>query len=151
MRASPALALGLLLLASCNRTPPAPRVSVENAVVTLPAVPGRPGAAYFQLRSNHSPSTLVSVTSPLVQRIELHQTGPGGMKKITSPEDLSFPGDRELVFEPGGKHAMLFGINASVTVGGTIPLTFTIDPAPPVTVDAKVRGPGDVGEGHAGH
>jgi copper(I)-binding protein len=150
MRAPFATAFGLLLLAACNRTPAAPQVTAEDVIVTLPAVSGRPGAAYFELRTNRSPSTLVSVTSPLVQRIELHQTTQRGMGKITSPEDLSFPGNRTLEFEPGGKHAMLFGINKAVKVGDTIPLTFTVDPAPAVTVEAEVRGPGDVPGGHEG-
>jgi len=151
MRPALATALGLLALAGCNRAPATPRVTVEDAIVTLPAVPGRPGAAYFKLRTNHSPSTLVSVTSPLVQRIELHQTKSDGMAKITSPEDLSLSRNGRLVFKPGGKHAMLFGINKSVAVGGTIPLTFTVDPAPAITVEAEVRGPGDVSEGHEEH
>ncbi len=116
--------------------------------MTLPAVPGRPGAAYFELRSNHSPSTLVSVTSPLVQRIELHQNTAGGMAKITSPEDLAFSGSGRLEFESGGKHAMLFGISKSVKAGDKIPLTFTFDPVPALTVEAEVRGPGDA---HAEH
>jgi hypothetical protein len=149
MRLLVGLALAAVGVSGCNRTPPEPRVSVEDAVVTLPAVPGRPGAAYFTLRTNHSPTTLVNVTSPLVQRIELHQSKDGGgMGKITSPEDLSFSGNGRLEFEPGGKHAMLFGINKSVEVGGTIPLTFTVDPAPAITVEAEVRGPG---EAHAQH
>src|SRR3712207_541075 len=111
MRLSLGLALASIVLAGCNRAPAEPRVTVADAVVTLPAVSGRPGAAYFTLRTNRSPTTLVSVTSPLVQRIELHQTGSAGMSKITSTEDLSFSGNGRLEFEPGGKHAMLFGIS----------------------------------------
>jgi copper(I)-binding protein len=151
MRALPATALGLLLLAGCNRTPAPPQVIAKDVIVTLPAVAGRPGAAYFELRTNHSPTTLVSVTSPLIQRIELHQTKGGSMRKITSPEDLSFPGNRTLEFEPGGKHAMLFGIDKAVKVGGTVPITFTVDPAPAVTVEAKVHAPGDVSGSHEAH
>ena len=146
------LLLGLILAAGvvggCNRTPSEPRVTVEDAIVTLPAVSGRPGSAYFTLRTNRSPTTLVSVTSPLVQRIELHQhKADGGMGKITSPEDLSFWGNGRLKFESGGKHAMLFGIDKSVKAGDRIPLTFTLDPVPAVTAEAEVRGPGEVHEG----
>jgi copper(I)-binding protein len=149
MRLLLGMTFAALALHACNSPPADPRVSVQDAIVTLPAIPGRPGAAYFTLRTNRSPTTLVSVTSPLVQRIELHQNkAGGGMAKITSPEDLSFSGNGRLEFEPGGKHAMLFGINPSVKPGATIPLTFTVDPAPAVTVDAQVRGPGDA---HAGH
>lgn len=144
MRALLATALGLAALSGCNRAPAEPRVTAEEAVVTLPAIPGRPGAAYFTLRTNRSPTTLVSVTSPLVQRIELHQSMDKGMARITSPEDLSFSGNGRLEFEPGGKHAMLFGISKSVKAGDKIPLTFTFDPVPAITVEAEVRGPGEV-------
>ena len=36
---------GLLAFAGCDRAPPEPLVTVEDAVVTLPVLPGRPGAA----------------------------------------------------------------------------------------------------------
>ena len=149
MRVLLAAACAALSVSSCSGTEEEPKVSVRDAMVTLPAVPGRPGAAYFELRTNISPSTLISVTSPLVQRIELHQNkAKGGMGKITSPEDLSFSGSGRLEFEPGGKHAMLFVIAKSVRPGDRIPLTFTVDPAPAVTVEAEVRGPGDAHEEH---
>jgi len=143
MRSLLALAFLAPALFGCNRTPAPPKVSAEDVVVTLPAVSGRPGAGYFTLRTNRSPTTLISVTSPLVQRIELHQSMAKGMAKITSPEDLSFSGNGQLSFEPGGKHAMLIGIHRSVKAGDRIPLTFTFDPVPAVTVEAEVRGPGE--------
>jgi copper(I)-binding protein len=148
MRAILATALAAAALAGCNRAPAEPRVTAEDVVVTLPAVSGRPGAAYFKLRTNRSPTTLVSVTSPLIQRIELHHTTRKGMARITSTEDLTFSGNGRLEFEPGGKHAMLFGIGSSVKVGDRIPLTFTFDPVPALTVEAQVRGPGQAHEGH---
>ena len=147
MRPILATALAAAALYGCNRAPAEPRVTADDVMVTLPAVPGRPGAAYFKLRTNRSPTTLLGVTSPLVQRIELHQSMDKGMAKITSPEDLSFSGNGRLAFEPGGKHAMLFGIHKSVKVGDKIPLTLTLDPVPAVTVEAEVRGPGDVDAG----
>ncbi len=148
MRLKAGLILSALLLGGCNRTPAEPRVTAEDVIVTLPAVSGRPGAAYFTLRTNRSPTTLIGVTSPLVQRIELHQSTDEGMSKITSTEDLTFSGNGRLEFEPGGKHAMLFGISKSLKPGDKIPLTFSFDPVPAITVDAEVRAPGDAHDGH---
>ena len=142
------LATALALLGGCNRAPEAPQVEVEHVAVTLPAVPGRPGAAYFTLRTNVYPTNLIGVTSPLVQRIELHDSGSAaGVSSMKRLEETVFPGRGVLAFKPGGKHAMLFGIDPSVKAGGRIPLTFTFDPAPAVTVEAEVRAPGD----HGGH
>ena len=146
MRVLVATAVATVLIGGCNRPPQAPQVKVEHVAVTLPAVPGRPGAAYFTLRTNTNPTNLIGVTSPLVQRIELHDSsGAGGVSSMKPLEETVFPGRGVLAFKPGGKHAMLFGIDPSVKAGARIPLTFTFDPAPAVTVEAEVRGPGDHG------
>jgi copper(I)-binding protein len=145
----PILAM-LLLATACGRAPEPPSVAVERAVVTLPAVPGRPGAAYFMLRTNHDPTRLVGMDSPRVGRIELHETmeHQGMVRMAPIAEAVFSPGD-PLHFAPGGGHAMLFDMDPALRVGDRIPLTFRFDPAPPVTVEAEVRGPGDAG--HDGH
>ena len=53
-----------VFLAGCDTAPKAPEVAVKEAWVRLPAVVGRPGAAYFTLEGNVTPMKLVSVTSP---------------------------------------------------------------------------------------
>jgi copper(I)-binding protein len=139
----------LLALAACNQgAPPEPAVEVDGATMMLPPVPGRPGAAYFTLRTNNDPTKIVSVTSPRVERIELHQTREeNGISKMAPISDLTFPPGGEMKFKPGGRHAMLFGLDPALKAGDKIPLTFTFEPAPPVTVQAEVQAPG----GHAGH
>jgi periplasmic copper chaperone A len=138
-----------LALAGCGGAPPEPRVAVEEAWVQLPAVAGRPCAAYFTLQSNQSPTRLVGVSSPKIERIELHDSRMEGAVMHMGPlEDRNFPPGGALEFAPGGKHAMLFGLDPTVKAGERIPLTFTFEPAPPVTVEAEVRA---FGEGHGGH
>jgi copper(I)-binding protein len=150
MRNADFVALLLICLAGCNRPPPEPRVTVEDAVVTLPPIPGRPGAAYFVLRTNNDPSRLVAIASPRVGRIELHETIDAvGASRMEPLREATFSPDEPLVFAPGGRHAMLFDIDPVARAGTTIALTFQVDPAPPVTVEAQVRAPGDVA--HAGH
>jgi copper(I)-binding protein len=129
---------------SCS---PAPReaVTVADAVVTLPAVPGRPGAAYFTLQAGAENIRLAGITSAQIGRIELHETMEhAGMHRMAPI--AAVPLGREPVrFAPGGKHAMLFDIRPEVAVGGSVPLTFRFEGAPEVTVQAEVRAPGDVG------
>jgi copper(I)-binding protein len=139
----------LLALAACDQgQPPGPAVEIEDAVVTLPPVPGRPGAAYFTLRTNNHPMRLVGVTSPRVERIELHETRErNGVSSMAPVTDGAFPPEGVLEFKPGGRHAMLFGLDPALKAGDKIPLTFAFDPAPAVTVQAEVRPAG----GHAGH
>jgi copper(I)-binding protein len=148
MRLIVATSLICAALAACGSKPAEPRVTVEDAVVHLPAVQGRPGAAYFTLQTNNDPTKLVSVTSPRIERVELHDSvTTNGVSRMKKVEALTF--GTELEFKPGGRHAMLFGLDAALKPGAKIPLTFTFEPAPPIRVQAKVLGPG--GGAHPGH
>lgn len=147
-RLVPILAALIVLTACGGSSGP---VQVENAVVTLPPVPGRPGAAYFTIRANREPLRLEGVVSPSAERIELHQTlheGGAMRMKPMPPAGAEIAAGRPLVFEPGGNHAMLFGLGPALRPGGRISLTFRFSSAGPVTVEAEVRGPG---QGHAAH
>ena len=139
----------LLALAACGASgSEAPAVEVEDVAVTLPAVPGRPGAAYFTLRTEHEEMRLVSISSPSADGVELHEMREeNGVWRMAAMKEGRFPPSGEMKFEPGGRHAMLFGLDPKLKEGATIDLTFNFDPAPPVTVHAEVRRPG----GHATH
>jgi periplasmic copper chaperone A len=150
MRNRPFAALLAMVAAGCDRAPAEPRVTVGDPVMTLPAVSGRPGAAYFMLRTNLGPMRLTGISSPRIGRIELHETrSVNGVSRMTPLRDAGFSPAEPLSFAPGGRHAMLFEIDPALRVGASIPLTFRFDRAPPVTVQAEIRGPGDVG--HARH
>ena len=150
--ATAAAIASVCLLWGCERPPETVKVTVEQAWVRLPAAAGVPGAAYFTLRSNSTPMTLTSVSSPQVARIELHDSrmdrGVMRMRPIATTE---FPETGEMEFKPGAKHAMLFGIDPAVKPGGKISLTFSFNPAGQVVADADVVGPGGTAPGHAGH
>lgn len=142
MRLAAAPALAYLLLAGCGSgEPAAPRVEVADAIVTLPAAAGRPGAAYFTLESN-APARLTAVASPAAGRIELHEAG----MRLAPAFDLA--AGTPLRFAPGGRHAMLFDLEPALRPGGRIALIFTFEGAPPVTAEAELRAPGDVHRGH---
>lgn len=121
-------------------------VAVADARVQLPAVEGRPGAAYFELATGR-PVRITSITSPQIRRIELHETREtNGVNRMVKSDNVTF--EHELSFAPGGRHAMLFGIDPALRPGQRVPLVFAFDQAPPVTVEAEVQPPGG---GHAGH
>jgi copper(I)-binding protein len=143
-----AAAVLTLLLGACQGRPREPKV--EEVWVRLPAVKGEQGAAYFRLEGNIEGTRLTSVTSPLIRRIELHETVvKNGVTRMEKRKEIDFPYRGALEFKPGGRHAMLFGINKAVKPGGIVPLTFSFNTAPPVTVDAEVRDAS--GEKHEGH
>ena len=140
----------MLMLAGCDRAPPEPVVAVEHPVATLPVLPGRPGALYFTLRTNNDPTRLKAITSPRIKRIELHETVTAdGVSRMVPLRDATFDPGATLTFEPGGRHAMLLEIDPELRPGDTVPITFTFDPAAPVTIQARVREAGDFD--HADH
>ena len=134
-RAVPMLA-ALLASAGCRGEPRPETVQVEMAWVRLPAAPGRPGAAYFVLRGGARPTRLVRITSPQAQRAEMH--GPG--MRALGPQAVV--AECELVFRPGGKHVMLFGLDPALQPTSQITLDFQFDSAPDVTARLPVVRPG---------
>jgi copper(I)-binding protein len=148
MRATTLFLLPLIALpTACGQGEPA--VTVTDAVVRLPAVPGNPGAAYFTLRTNKTPMRILGVSRPQVQRIELHESEMAGARMRMGPlEDNSFSAEGVKTFEEGGAHAMLFNINPAVQPGGTLRVTFDFDNAPDVTMDVPVESAGGMGGHH---
>lgn len=142
---------GAMLLAGCDRPPPDGAVRVSDAWVRLPAASNRPGGAYFRMEAGSEGTRLVGVSSPSVRWIEFHETEMNGStSSMKRRKDIEFPSRGELVFEPGGRHLMLFGIDPNMKAGDRIPFTFSFNVAPPITVEAEVRAAGD-GAPHGGH
>jgi len=135
---------GTMLLTGCDRPPPDGTVRVSEVWIRLPAAKSRPGGAYFRMEAGSEGTRLLGVSSPAVRWVELHETETkSGTARMKQRREFEFPSRGELVFEPGGRHAMLFGINAKVKPGDRIPVTFSFNVAPPVTVEAEVRAAGD--------
>ena len=145
-------ALALAGSSGCGLRSTAPRASVEEPWVRLPAVPGRPAAGYFRVEVNSSRETLLSVTSPQAERIEFHHTvSTGGRTRMERLEQASTERARPIRFEPGGTHLMLFGLDPNLRAGDTIELNFRFLLAPPATASARVVAAGDPGPEHDGH
>ncbi len=139
-----AVSVVLLVVAMVTGTVPASAAAVArvtDAWVRLPAVPGRPAAAYFTLEAPRG-TELTGVTSPLA-RVELHGMSMAGdvMRMDRLPEVKV--GDAPVRFAPGGKHLMLFALAPSVRAGGTLPLTFAFRDGTTTTVRAAVHAAGE--------
>ena len=137
-----ALVLLPLALPSCSQE--REEATVDNAYIRLPVIPGRPGAAYFTLRGGRDPLTLHGIESPQVERIELHESVmSGGTMRMEALKEIALPSQGTVSFEPGGRHAMLFGIDPSLKPGDLIKLTLKLKPPVEITTEAVVRGPVD--------
>jgi copper(I)-binding protein len=131
-----------LLASGCQQAPA--ETGVERAWVRLPAVSGRPGAAYFTIRGGSKGETLLQVSTPAAMRAELHETmDHAGTKSMRPVRDVAVPAGGTLAFAPGGRHVMLFDIGPNVKPGDTIPLAVAFAGGRTVVAQARVVGAGD--------
>ena len=138
-RLVPILAAALALTACGDASSPI-CVTAAAPSVRLPALPGRPGAGYFEIQSD---SVLVSVSSPRVQRIEMHETMSSAQMTEMRPLTRAASGEcGRISFSPGGRHLMLFGIDPAVRPGDEIPLVFHFERGPAATYSARVESVG---------
>jgi copper(I)-binding protein len=105
------------------------------------ATPGKAenGAAYLTILS---PTTdrLVSVSSPVAKKAELHTMSMAGMVMQMRPlAGLDIPAGRPVTLKPGGEHIMLLGLNRPLQEGESFPLTLNFERAGPLSVTATVQ------------
>lgn len=137
-----ALAAPLALIAACKQEAPAPQasasasaasaddlpatrgnVAITNGKLVLPAVKGRPGAAYFMAsNSSDKPETITAVAVEGADKTEMHETKGGEMTPLAT---VDLPAGDMVMFERGGKHVMAFGLAPTIKAGDSVKLTVT--------------------------
>ena len=157
-----ALALGTAACADDDTTTNADNGSADTAAVTEPA--GEPtdseaGVAVFQngwakatddemsavfgtIRNiGDEDMHLIGASSPVSERVELHETVPGGSGTMMQEREEGFiiPAGGELRLEPGGNHIMLMDLTEPITTGQeiSIELEFNDHTDQVVTVSAR--------------
>ena len=116
------LGVAAMALASCS---PPKELSVDGAWVRLGAVTGRPATAYFTVHGGPTPTTLISATTDVAIRSEMHETmDKGGMSTMTPLAKVEIPANTDVAFAPGGRHVMLFDMNSGIKPADRVTLTF---------------------------
>lgn len=129
------------VLAGCSQPK---ELSVTDAWVRLPAVAGRPAAAYFTLHGGAADATLIAVSTDVAIRAELHETrSESGQTTMAALPAVPVPARGTVAFAPGGRHVMLFDLNPAVKRGGTMTLTFTFASGLRIQQDTAVVAAGD--------
>ncbi|UVO49992.1 copper chaperone PCu(A)C [Sphingomonas sp. SUN019] len=142
MRHLVTLALAAAALAGCAQEK---QLYVSDAWVRLAAVPGRPAAGYFTIHGGPTDATLISVSTDVAIRTEMHESkmAAGGGMTMDAVRSLPIPALQTVRFAPGGKHVMLFDVNPSVKPGAAITFTYTFADALRIQQDARVIAAGD--------
>lgn len=140
--AAPLIA-AVTLLSACQ--PQSNEVYVDKSWVRLNAVPGQPAAAYFRLTGGASDDTMFSVRTDQAIKVEMHETmaGMSGMASMKPLDTVKVPARSTVVFQPGGMHAMIYGLSSSVQPGSTLTITYVFKSGLRLQDTATVVGAGD--------
>jgi periplasmic copper chaperone A len=145
MRIAIALIAAAMTLGACGQPP---QIYVDKGYIRLGAAPNRPAAAYFTLHGGASDATVISVSTEVAIKSEMHESMMQGNVSSMKPIDrLPLPAESKIVFKPGGKHVMLFDVNPGIKPGRTTPLIFTFSDGQRIQYDAKVIAAGDPAPG----
>ena len=148
------LQISFVVLAACGCVAPvfAQPVSVKNAWVRAP-VPGQNVAgAYMELTSLNN-LALISVTSPVAGRAELHSMSvEGSVMKMRPLGRIELPAGKTVKLAPGGLHVMLMDLKQPLKPGNRVALALTVHRADGnrvvFTIEAEVRAPAPAHQGH---
>jgi len=142
--------LKLLVVATCLAIASAAsaqtaQLEVSNAWARATPAKAENGVAYLTIRSP-TPDRLLSVSSPVAKKAELHTMEMTGMvMKMRPLAGLDVPAGQPVTLKPSGDHIMLMGLNGPLREGQSFPLTLTFEKAGTRDVTVAVEKPGASG------
>jgi copper(I)-binding protein len=141
------------LLGLAASVPPAlaqaPVVEVTEAWARATTASARSGGAFLTLKATGAADRVVSASSPVAEKVELHETvRDGNVMRMREVPQLVVPAGEKIVLQPGGHHIMLIGLKKPLNRGESFPLTITFEKAPAVTITVTVQAAGAGGMGH---
>ena len=123
------------------------QLEVSNAWARATPDKAENGIAYLTILSP-APDRLISVSSPVAKKAELHTMEMAGMvMKMRPLAGLDIPAGKPVTLKPDGIHIMLLGLEQPLRVGETFPLTVNFEKTGPYAVTVTIEGPGFRGPG----
>jgi periplasmic copper chaperone A len=124
-------------------------IDVSDAWARATTSSARAGGVYLTMKAIGGSDRVVSASSPVAERVELHETiRDGNVMRMRQVPELRIQPTEPTVLQPGGLHIMLIGLKQQLNRGDSFPLTITFEKAPAVTVTVTVRAPGAGGHSH---
>jgi len=117
-------------------------VSSPWARASAPNAPN--GACYLEIaNTGKEPDRLVSASSPVAAKVELHtHLMDNGVMKMRPVDAFEVAPGEPQVLRPGGNHIMLMGLKETLKAGARFPVTLTFAKAGAVTVEVPVQDAG---------
>lgn len=102
-------------------------VSVKNAWIRSTTLSQKATGAFMTITSSEAAS-LVSATSPIAGKVELHemQMEGGAMMRMRRVENINLPANKAVELGPGGYHVMLMELRQRLDEGKVVPLNLII-------------------------
>lgn len=143
----------LLPSAALAQSATASQPLVISNVWSRPAQRSRVGVVYLTVAGSGAADRLLSVSSEVADRVELHQSmSDNGVMRMRPVQGLAVPANGKVTLSPGGYHLMLIGLHKDLNPGESFPVILTFQNSGNLTATATVRKPasatgsgGDVG------
>lgn len=161
-----AAAIALIALAACAERPAAPEgkalsceardggaVAVGDAWIREQGDPTGMTAAYFTLcNGSMADVTLTGLATTAAGLVELHETSRDakGVVSMAPVGAITLKPGELVLFEPGGKHAMLMSLAGPISAGDEASLVLQFADGSTVTAAAQAKSAADAAA-HAGH
>jgi len=138
-----------LALTACNAPTTSGTLRIEQAWARTTAPGAATGAGYMTLVNEGAADRLVSASSPVADKVELHESAMDGMVMTMRPlGPVPIKAGETLALAPGGRHLMFTGLEAPFVAGQTVPVTLTFEIGGVRTVELEVRNAAPEAHGH---
>ena len=114
------------------------QVKIEKAWAR-PTVPGQQGGGAFLSITSASTDRLLSGSTPLAERFELHSMAmKGDVMEMRQIDAIELPAGKLVELKSGGLHVMLIGLKQPLALGSKVPVTLKFEKAGEVKVEFDV-------------
>src|SRR5215470_12830029 len=115
------------------------QLEVSNAWARATPAKAENGVAFLTIRTP-TPDRLVSASSPVAKKAELHTMEMAGMvMKMRPLAGLDIPAGQPVALKPGGEHIMLIGLQQPLREGQSFTLTLNFEKAGARTVSVAIE------------
>jgi copper(I)-binding protein len=133
------LAFAAALTAASAASAQTSQLEVSNAWARATPAKAETGAAYVTILSP-TPDRLLSASSPVAKKTELHTMEMAGMvMKMRPLAGLDIPAGQPVALKPGSEHIMLIGLQQPLREGQSFTLTLNFEKAGARTVSVAVE------------
>ena len=123
------LIISVFFAQSLNANAEQKGISISDEWARPIIIAGRPGGAYFTIKNNNQKTDrLISVTSSISKRVEIHEhIMDNGIMKMSQVPSIAIPTCGTVKLKPGGYHIMIFQPDRKYTLGESIDLTLEFE------------------------